>query len=110
MTGGVFISYRRGDSLERRGPSRDDWLRIAFGRDHAFRDVASIGAGKWRNKIDAALADSAICVAVIGVRWLDEAHAKRLHDDNDVLRHEYTQCSTQGGFPLPGGEPTTGTA
>ena len=61
----IFISYRRDDA---RGASGRlyDWLRIAFGREHVFRDVASIGVGRWRDKIDAALAQSAVCVAVIG--------------------------------------------
>lgn len=43
----IFISYRRDDS---RGASSRVWdrLRIGFGRDRVFRDVDSIGAGKWR--------------------------------------------------------------
>jgi len=51
----IFISYRRDDA---RGASGRlyDWLRIAFGREHVFRDVADIGVGRWRDKIDAALA------------------------------------------------------
>ncbi|MFO0057423.1 MAG: hypothetical protein ACK55B_06335 [Cyanobacteriota bacterium] len=48
---GIFISYRRDDA---RGASGRVWdcLRIGFGRERVFRDVASIGAGKWREKID----------------------------------------------------------
>ena len=66
----IFISYRRDDA---RGASGRlfDWLRIGFGRERVFRDVHSIGVGKWRDKIDAALARSAACVAVIGPRWAD---------------------------------------
>ena len=47
----IFISYRRDDA---RGASGRlyDWLRIAFGREHVFRDVRSIGVGRWREKID----------------------------------------------------------
>ncbi len=67
----VFISCRRDDA---RGASGRlyDWLRIAFGRERVFRDVASIGVGKWRDRIDDALARSAVCVAVIGPHWADE--------------------------------------
>lgn len=68
----IFISYRRDDA---RGASGRlyDWLRIAFGREVVFRDVHSIGVGRWQTKkIDAALARSAVCVAVIGRRWADE--------------------------------------
>jgi hypothetical protein len=63
----IFISYRRDDV---RGVSGRvfDWLRIGFGRERVFRDVASIGAGKWRQKIDQALATSEACVAVPGPR------------------------------------------
>jgi hypothetical protein len=43
----IFISYRRDDSVGASG-SVCDWLRIGFDRDRVFRDVASIGAGKWR--------------------------------------------------------------
>jgi len=83
----IFISYRRDDA---RGASGRvwDWLRIAFGRDRLFRDVAEIGAGRWRNKIEQALASSTACVAVIGRRWADSTNLPRLLDSNDVVRHE----------------------
>jgi len=83
----IFISYRRDDA---RGASGRlyDWLRIAFGREQVFRDVASIGAGKWRLKIDQALAASAICLPVIGLRWCDATNGPRLADENDMVRHE----------------------
>jgi len=53
----IFISYRRDDA---RGASGRiyDWFRIAFGRERVFRDVHSIGVGKWRDKIEAALCRS----------------------------------------------------
>jgi hypothetical protein len=83
----IFISYRRDDA---RGASGRiyDWTRIAFGRDRVFRDVHSIGAGRWRDKIDAALARSAVCVAVIGPRWANADNLPRLHDPDDMVRHE----------------------
>ncbi len=83
----IFISYRRDDA---RGASGRlyDWLRIVFGREQVFRDVASIGAGKWRVKIDDALAASAVCLAVIGLRWCDDTNGPRLADEADMVRHE----------------------
>lgn len=83
----IFISYRRDDA---RGASGRvyDWLRIGFGRERVFRDVHSIGVGKWRDKIDAALARSAACVAVIGPRWANADDLPRLHDPVDMVRHE----------------------
>ena len=84
----IFSSYRRDDA---RGASGRiyDWLRIAFGREHVFRDVHSIGVGKWRNRIDDALARSAVCVVVIGPRWANAENLPRLYDEkNDMVRHE----------------------
>jgi hypothetical protein len=83
----IFISYRRDDA---RGTSGRlyDWLRIGFGRERVFRDVQSIGVGKWRNKIDAALARSSVCVVVIGPRWANADNLPRLHDESDMVRHE----------------------
>lgn len=85
--GNIFISYRRDDA---RGASGRvfDWLRIGFGRERVFRDVASIGVGRWRCKIDQALADSIACVAVIGRRWADGTNLPRLQDPDDMVRHE----------------------
>ena len=83
----IFISYRRDDA---RGASGRiwDWLRFAFGEEQLFRDVASTGAGKWRDKIDAALAESAVCLAVIGPRWRDATNGRRLAEEGDMVRHE----------------------
>ncbi|MGH9436561.1 MAG: TIR domain-containing protein [Terriglobia bacterium] len=83
----IFISYRRDDA---RGASGRlyDWLRIGFGRERVFRDVHSIGVGKWRDKIDRALERSAVCVAVIGPRWANADNLPRLHEETDMVRHE----------------------
>ena len=91
----IFISYRRDDA---RGASGRvwDWLRIGFGRERVFRDVASIGAGKWRQKIDQALAASKACVAVIGRRWADTTNLPRLQDPNDMVRHELETALASG--------------
>jgi hypothetical protein len=52
------------------------------------RDVASFGAGKWRQKIEQALAASKACVAFLGRRWADATNLPRLQDPNDMVRHE----------------------
>ena len=91
----IFISYRRDDA---RGASGRvwDWLRIGFGRDRVFRDVASIGAGKWQQKIEQALAASKACVAVIGRRWADATNLPRLQDPGDMVRHELETALARG--------------
>jgi tetratricopeptide (TPR) repeat protein len=91
----IFISYRRDDA---RGASGRvwDWLRIGFGRERVFRDVASIGAGKWRHKIEQKLAESKACVAVIGRRWADATNLPRLQDPNDMVRHELETALASG--------------
>lgn len=83
----IFISYRRDDA---RGASGRvyDWLKIGFGAGAVFRDVHSIGVGRWRDRIDAALARCAVCVAVIGPRWADATNLPRLHESGDMVRHE----------------------
>jgi tetratricopeptide (TPR) repeat protein len=95
----IFISYRRDDA---RGASGRvwDWLRIGFGRERVFRDVASIGAGKWRHKIEQALATSKACVAVIGRRWADATNLPRLQDPNDMVRHELESALASGDQEL----------
>ncbi|MBK6971830.1 MAG: toll/interleukin-1 receptor domain-containing protein [Sterolibacteriaceae bacterium] len=95
----IFISYRRDDA---RGASGRiyDWLRIGFGREQVFRDVHSIGVGKWRDKIDAALAQSAACVAVIGPRWADASNLPRLHDAGDMVRHELVTALASDAITL----------
>jgi hypothetical protein len=95
----IFVSYPRDDA---RGASGRlyDWLRIAFGRERLFRDVHSIGVGRWREKIDAALDCSAAIVAVIGPRWANGENLPRLHDENDMVRHELVTALASGGMTM----------
>ena len=96
----IFISYRRDDA---RGASGRlyDWLRIAFGRERVFRDVATIGIGQWRENINRALTRSAVCVAVIGPRWASPENLSRLHDGGDMVRHELVTALATPMFARP---------
>ena len=76
------------------------WLRIGFGRESVFRDVHTIGVGKWRDKIDAALAQSAVCVVVIGPRWANADNLPRLEDESDMVRHELVTALASEGLTL----------
>jgi tetratricopeptide (TPR) repeat protein len=95
----IFISYRRDDAKGASGRLYD-WLRIAFGREQVFRDVHSIGVGKWRDKVDDALARSAVCVAVIGPRWANTDNLPRLRDEDDMVRHELVNALAGKGVTL----------
>ena len=87
----LFISDRR-DGARGASGRLYDWLRIAFGRERVFRDVTRIGVGPWRQKIDAALARSIACLAVIGPRWANAANLPRLKKSAEMVRHELTQA------------------
>jgi hypothetical protein len=69
---------------------RYDWLRMGFGRERVSRDVQSIGVGERRDKIDGALARSAVCEVVIGRAGRTPTNLPRLHDRSDL-----------GGFAAP---------
>ena len=58
--------------------------------------MASINAGKWRQKIEQALAASKACVAVIGRRWADATNLPRLQDPNDTVCHELETALASG--------------
>src|SRR5262245_33822303 len=66
----VFISDRRDDAQDA-SARLYYWLRIGLGQTRVYRDIESTGIGKWREIIDAKLARSAACVAVIGPRWAE---------------------------------------
>ncbi|MGH6949446.1 MAG: toll/interleukin-1 receptor domain-containing protein, partial [Vitreimonas sp.] len=95
----IFISYR-GDDARGASGRLYDWLRIAFGRGRVFRDVHSIGVGRWQDKINDALARSAVCVAVIGPRWANADNLPRLKDEGDWVRHELLTALSSEGLTL----------
>jgi len=89
---GVFISYRRADADALAGRIRDrmttrlpDWT--------IFMDVASIGPGaNFRQAIDSALDKSAVFVALIGRRWMDEGRSRGAED---FVRYEISAALTK---------------
>jgi hypothetical protein len=88
---GIFISYRRQDTIETIGRIRD-YLCEAFEEDRVFLDVVRQSAGDdYRAVIDRALARSDIMLVVIGMEWLDAPTAdgrRRLDDREDMVRIE----------------------
>lgn len=89
--GGVFLSYRRGDSLSTTARLADDLVDY-FGRRRVYRDVDSNRAGQdFVEQIHAALQGAQAVVAVIGSEWVSARDAdgvQRLHDPEDPVRIE----------------------
>ena len=88
---GVFISYRRSDSLDVTGRI---YYRLCqhLGRERVFRDVDSIPAGvDFRPHIETLISRCKTCLVVIGPQWVntkDPAGSVRLSDPADHVRQE----------------------
>jgi hypothetical protein len=88
---GIFISYRRQDTLETVGRILDH-LSQAFEPDRLFLDVGRQAPGDdYRTVISRALAQSEVVLVVIGMEWQDAANRdgrRRLDDPDDMVRIE----------------------
>jgi hypothetical protein len=88
---GLFISYRRSDSLDVTGRIYDR-LCQQLGRERVFRDVDSIPAGvDFRPHIEKLIGQCGTCLVVIGPQWVsikDAAGLTRLADPADHVRQE----------------------
>jgi hypothetical protein len=89
--GRIFISYRREDSAGYAG-RLSDALEARFGAGRVFRDVDDISPGEdFVQRLDTALADCAVLLAVIGRQWAtvtDSRGGRRLDDPQDYVRVE----------------------
>src|SRR5205085_8407252 len=86
----IFISYRRDDSAGHAGRLFDR-LNEHFGHERLFMDVDHIEPGEdFVQVIEAAVASSAVLLAIIGRHWLTtgDATARRLDNPNDFIRLE----------------------
>ncbi|MFN2503803.1 MAG: toll/interleukin-1 receptor domain-containing protein [Acidimicrobiales bacterium] len=89
--GGIFISYRRGDTSPYAG-RLSDTLTNRFGPDSIFRDIDGIAPGeRFPKVIERAVGSCDAMLALIGRRWLtvkDESRKRRLDDPKDYVRQE----------------------
>jgi hypothetical protein len=88
--GGVFISYRQ-DDARAWGTLLRDALANTFGDERVFFAADTLGPGRWRDQIEAALRESRAVLVLIGARWLSTADARgerRLWKPDDVHRQE----------------------
>ena len=89
--GGIFISYRRGDT---EGQARALSIELAnhVGEGSVFMDVDSIALGRdFRQSLHESLKSCDALLALIGPSWLDSEDAagrRRLDDPADFVRQE----------------------
>ncbi len=88
MAGKIFINYRRDDAKAEAARLRDR-LAQAFGSENVFMDVDNLLAGeRFDVKLEEALADTDVFLAVIGARWLDLLEARAASGKRDFVCQE----------------------
>jgi hypothetical protein len=103
----IFLSYRREDAADIAGRIFDH-LERRFGRDRLFLDVDAIRYGDdFRRRIDEALDQTGVLLAIIGDRWLDAvdhtrpAGGRRIDDPNDYVSIEISSALERGIAVVP---------
>src|SRR5258705_7788221 len=95
---GVFVSYRRDDSAYALLLYKA--LAQKFGSARVFRDFDSIAPGQdFVAVLDAALAQCAACVVIVGRGWLDALD--RLASPDDFVRREIAAILDRGTLLIP---------
>ena len=94
----IFISYRHEEAAAFAGRLAADLHRDGYKR---FIDVDIHAAEKWREKIEQALTNCAVLLAVMGRDWLEvkDTHGRRLDDPDDVVRFEI-EAALQRDVPV----------
>jgi hypothetical protein len=91
MSGQIFISYRREDSLSVAGRLYDR-LSARFHQNQIFMDIDTIDVGiDFVKAIEESVASCDVLIAVIGRHWLvrsDEQGRRRLDNPEDFVRIE----------------------
>ena len=102
--GGVFISYRRGDTRGSAGRLYDD-LTDRFGKDLVFRDLDAIEPGAvYGTIIDRAIARCDVLIAVIGNNWIDARDPngqRRVDSPTDLVRTEIATALAHEKVVIP---------
>jgi hypothetical protein len=103
-SGGVFISYRRGESAYPVAWLYRNLVR-RLGADAVFKDVDSIQPGdEFATTLDRALSRCRVLLAIIGPDWLDACDARgrrRLDDPQDFVRLEIESGLARGIRVVP---------
>jgi hypothetical protein len=99
----IFISYRRDGGAGFSGRLADD-LERHFDASDVFRDVEDIASGDdFVERLDNALRDCQVFLAVIGRTWLAGADGrrKRLDDPKDFVHTEIARALERGVRVIP---------
>lgn len=101
MAGKIFINYRREDTRADARSIRDR-LAGAFGKKKVFMDVDDLEPGeRFDRKLDEALSECGVFLAVIGPRWLDLLHERAERGNHDYVRQEIATALERGIFVVP---------
>ena len=97
----IFINYRRDDARADARSVRDR-LASAFGKKNVFMDVDDLEPGeRFDRKLDEALSESGVFLAVIGPRWLDLLHDRAERGNHDYVRQEIATALSRGILVVP---------
>lgn len=101
----VFISYRRGPSSSTAGRVYDRLVQ-QIPANQIFMDVDAVEPGEdFRQAIDKAIGDSAVCLVIVGEGWLEATEPRtgerRLNLPNDFVRLEIEAALKQGTRVIP---------
>jgi hypothetical protein len=104
MATGIFINYRRQDTIATAGRIHDRLVR-AFGRKRIFMDVDQIPAGAdFARHIEAELTKCGVFLALIGSNWLgvqNNSGLPRLLDSHDLVTSEIRIALNTGVNVVP---------
>jgi hypothetical protein len=96
----IFIGYRRDDGGHAHALHEKllDW----YDEDQVFLDHESIAPGeKFTDRLESAIADCSVFLAVIGPHWLSDKNRERLQDENDITRGEIRSAFKHGKVIIP---------
>lgn len=101
---GIFISYRRDDSIAYAGRLYDR-LVARFGKDQVFMDIDDLQPGEdFVDALQSAVSSCNVLIAVIGKNWLsakDDAGNPRLHNPEDFVHLEIVAALLRGIRVIP---------
>jgi quercetin dioxygenase-like cupin family protein/flagellar biosynthesis GTPase FlhF len=97
----IILSYRRSDSAGIAGRIFDRFVGH-FGSESVFMDIDNIPFGiDFREHIKAELGNSNVVLVIIGLRWLNDGGARRIDNENDLVRIEIETALGRGIPVIP---------